>query len=423
MHMDVENQVAGSIRAEERLRSGSDIKAAETEINPLLRYDYIWKNGTKHFVALYNPRLIYTRYWDRRFPNPNRINPNTLNQDDPNDQPFSQLHKFGAGYEQIAPRWRLSLYGYGAYGTISTTALLVQDPWVGEGPPPDPNPIVPSTIGARFTLIFAQVQAFVPIKLSARTALIPGATYNAFGGADEPSRGVIAFTRGPGASLQLDHMATREDRLITTLGGALIDTTFQQERDATSIYRSELLQGWRHYFSDHLTSEIAVGASLGGDAINGFNIFSSGQAWIVWDSWTVARVPPGAAPFGAEPGRKGHLQIGAVAKVGPWIDIFSGDLEQRAITGVAMNYGLGRFAYRAYLSQGRVINTPRSVAQYQIVLGETGVRYNIIPEVAVDAGLRVGYQDFDNAIRFNQLTQITAFAGLTYTPLMYHWNP
>lgn len=423
MHMDVENQAFVQVRAEERLRSGSDIKAAETEINPLVRYDYIWKGGTHHAVILYQPRFIYSSYWDRRFPDPNRINPNTLNTENPNNNPFSALHNGGLGYEHIRPRWRLSLYGFAAYGQISTTALLVQAPWTGDGPPPDPNPIIPATIGARFTLVFAQVQAFAPLKLSPRTALIPGFQYNAFGGADKPSRGVIALTQGPAASLALDHLATREDRLITTFGGGLVNTKFQDDRDGTAIYRAEATQAWRHYFSTHVTSELSGGASVGGDAINGFTIFSEAQAWVVWDSWPTMRVAPGAPPQGQEPGHKGHLQLGAVAKVGPWIDLFSGDLEQRAIAGVAMNYTAGRAGFRASISQGRVINTPRSVAQYQIVLGESALRYTIIPSFSADAGVRVGYQDFDNAIRFNQLTQVTAFAGLLWAPLPAHWNP
>lgn len=423
MPMDVENQAFVAVRAEERFRSGSDIKAEETELNPSLRYDYIWSQGQDHFVALYRPRLVLASYWDRRFPDPNRINPNTLNLDDPNKTPFSALHFLGFGYEHTRPRYRITGYANGAYGQISTTALLVQDPWPGEGPVVDPNPIIPSTIGARFTLLFAQVTLNVPIKLSPRTALIPGVNYNAFGGADEKSRGVIALTQGPGASLQLDHLATREDRLISTIGAGRVENIFQDSRDTITIYRAQATQAWRHYFSNHWTSELSGGAQIGGDAINGYTIFSEGQAWVVWDSWPVFRQPPGAAPAGGEPGHGGHIQLGAVAKVDPWIDLFSGDLEQRFVTGVAMNYANGRTSTRLAFSQGHVINTPRSVAQYAIYLGEAGVKYQFKDSFSADIGVRVGYQNFDNAIRFNELTQVTGFAGLTYTPLPFRWNP
>jgi hypothetical protein len=421
--MDVENQLYVAAHAEERVRSGTDIKSASEEIDPSLRYDYIWNGGNDHFVGLYRPRLIYQSSWDRRFPDPNLINPNTLNKDNPNKTPFSALHFVGLGYEHTRPRYRVTLYGNGAYGQISTTALLVPEPWAGEGPPLDPNPIIPSTIGARLTLLFAQATLAVPIRLSPRTALIPGVNYNAFGGADKESRGVIALSEGPGASLQLDHLASHSDRLISTIGAGRIQNHFQDEQEQVTIFRSQAIQAWQHYFNNHWTSELSGGVSIGGDAVNGFTVFSQGEAWLVWDSWPVFRQPPGAAPAGGEPGHGGHLQVGAVAKVQPWIDIFSGDLEQRAVAGGAVNYGQGRTSTRMTLAYARVLNTPQSVAQYQIIYGEGAVKYEIVPTVSVEAGVRMGYQDFNNAIRFNTLTQVTGVVGLTYTPQPYRWNP
>jgi len=163
VNMDVAQQAYVAVRAEERVRVGSDINAAETELSPLLRYDLIWGGGQNHFVALYQPRFIYTTSWDRRLPDPNLVNPLSLNLTDPNSTPMSALHNGGLGFEILRERWRLSLYQFAAYGPISTTALLVQKPWDGNELPPDPNPIIPTIIGARFTLLFAQTQLFVPI--------------------------------------------------------------------------------------------------------------------------------------------------------------------------------------------------------------------------------------------------------------------
>src|ERR1700754_926966 len=99
MPMDVAQQGYVQARVEERVKSGSDINAAETELNPQLRYDVIWRGGQSHFVAIYNPRFIYTTSWDRTLPDPNLINPQTLNLKDPNKTPFSMLHNAGIGYE------------------------------------------------------------------------------------------------------------------------------------------------------------------------------------------------------------------------------------------------------------------------------------------------------------------------------------
>jgi hypothetical protein len=415
--MDVAQQGSVTIRAEERHRRGSDIKTFESELNPILKYDVIWNGGQNHLVAIYQPRFIYTSTYDRRFPPENLVNRGTLNLRDPNDTPLSGYHNGGFGYEVTRQRWRLSLYQFGAYGDISTTALLVQAPWSGEGPPPDPFPIIPSTIGARFTLLFLQTQLFVPVRLSPRTALIPGATYNAFGGADRASRGVIALTRGPGASLALDHAATRRDRLITSVAAFQVDTEFQDERDSITIVRAEATQAWRHYFDNHLTGEVSGGASIGGDRVNGFSVFSLGSMSLLWDSWPTPRIPPGAAPYGLVGGHGNRLQLGVVAKVVPWIDLFSGDLEQRFVTSAAANYTIDRVTLRAGLSQARVINTPRSVAEYQIVLAEGSVRVRLSPTFSADGGVRLGYQSFNNAVRFNELTQATIYAGLLWAPL------
>lgn len=415
--MDVAQQGYVQMRAEERLRTGSDINTAETELDPQLRYDYIWNGGQNHFVAIYQPRFIHTTYWDRTMPDPSLINPQTLNQADPNKTPYSALHNGGFGYEIVRPRWRLSLYQFLAYGPISTSALLVQRPWDGNGPPPDPNPIIPAIIAARFRLLFVQTQLFVPIKLSSRTALIPGFTYNAFGGADRTSRGVIALTQGPAVTLQLDHAATRSDRFVSTIGAGRISTTFQDDRDGVTILRTEASQSWFHWYSSHLSSEVTAGAAFGGDDVNGFSIFTTGRAGLLWDSWGLPRIAPGAAPYAVLQGRGTRLQIGAQAKVEPWIDLFSGDLEQRAVLSLATNYSVDRVTFRGALSQARVLSTPRSVAQYQIVLAETGILYRLLPTFSVEGGLRAGYQDFDNAVRFNELTQLTVFAGLSWIPL------
>ncbi len=417
MPMDVGQQASVQLHLEERYRSGSDIKSAETELDPILKYDFIWRGGQNHFVALYSPRFIYTSSFDRRFPDPNLINPETLNTTDPNKTPFSALHNGGVGFEMVRPRWRLSLYQFAAYGEISTQSLLIQAPWEGAGPPADPNPIIPATIAARFTLLFVQTQAFAPIKLSQRTALIPGATYNAFGGADRDSRGVIALSQGPGASLALEHAATRDDRLISTIGGGQVSTTFQDNREGVVILRSEATQLWRHWWTGHFYHELTGGGSIGGDSINGYTIYSLASAAIFYDSWTQIRLAPGAAPFGGPPGRGAHWETGLIAKVAPWIDLFSGDLEQRFVVSAATNYTIDRTTLRGAISQARVINTPRSVAQYQIVLGEVGVRYRILPTLYTDAGLRFGFQDFNNAVRFNELTQMTIYGGVTYAPL------
>jgi hypothetical protein len=416
--MDIAQQAYVQVRAEERVRFGSDIDAAETEINPQLRYDFIWKGGQNHFVALYQPRFVYTHSWARRFPDPNLINPLTLNQADPNDTPLSALHNGGLGFEAVRQRWRLSAYQFAAYGPVTTTTLLVQAPWDGAGPPADPNPIIPSTIAARFNLLFLQTMVFLPVRLTRRVALIPGFVYNAFGGADPESRGVIALTQGPGVSLALDVAASPNARFVSTVGAAQIETKFEDTtREGATIYRSEATQSWRHWYSNQVSTEVLGGGSVGGDNINGFSIFTLAQASLLYDSYGQARVEPGAPPMGPPPGRGNRWQMGLSARVGPWIDLFSGELEQRGTLTYAVNYTVDRTLFRGQIGTAKVFNTPRSVAEYELVLTEAGIRYRITPIVSVDAGMRYGHQSFNNAIRFSDVDQFTVFGGLFLAPL------
>lgn len=417
--MDVAQQAYVQVRAEERVRVGSDVNAVETDVNPQIRYDAIWRGGQNHFVAIYQPRFVHTHAWDRRFPDEKLINPLTLNQDPVNANPISAVHNGGVGFEMVRHRFRLSAYQFAGYGPITTTTLtlLVQQPWDGAGPPADPFVIIPATIAGRFTLLFLQTQVFAPIRLTRRTALIPGFAYNAFGGANPESRGVIALTQGPFASLALDHAASKSDRLVTTVGVGTINTQFEDDtREGATIRRAEATQGWRHWYTPKVSTEVLGGGSVGGDNINGYTIFTIGQASLLYDNYGQARVEPGAPPMGPPPGRGNRLQLGLVSRVGPWIDIFSGDLEQRGTLVGAVNYTVDRTTFRGYIGHGRVFNTPRSVAEFNITLGEGGIRYRVSPVFSLDIGMRYGFQEFNNAVRFSTVNQFTTFAGFFLAP-------
>ncbi|MBS2011904.1 MAG: hypothetical protein JST00_03365 [Deltaproteobacteria bacterium] len=419
--MDVAQQAYFQPRIEERIRMGSDLRSAETELNPLLRYDFIWKGGQNHFVALYNPRFVYTNTFSTPFSrgeiDPNVVSLETINKTDPNDTPFSALNNGGAGLVFVRRRYSVSLYQFAAYGPITTTALLVQAPWDGAGPPPDPQPIVPSTIAGRFTLLFLQSTLSVPIRLSPRVALTPNLVYNAFGGATSASRGVIALTSGPGANVALDVQATRDDRLTTTIGAGRITTDFEGDRQGAIIYRAEGSQAWRHWYTRNVSTELLGGASVGGDAISGFSAFGIGSASLIYDSYPLFRLPPGAPPQGGPPGHGPRVQIGITAKALPWIDLFSGELEPRAVGTAATNFTFDRTTLRLAASSARVIPNERSVARYQIWLAESSLRYGITETFFADLGVRFGYQDFSNAIRSNQLTQATVFVAFQLLPL------
>lgn len=428
--MDVAQQGAVQLRAEERVRTGTDVTAHEQELQPQIRYDRIWDGGQSHFVALYQPRVVYSHISSTPDADFALVNPATLStyeedpnvpggyrKSDPNQHPLSVLHNGGIGFEHVAPRWRLSMYQFGAYGPITTTTLLVQPAWGGDGLPPDPNPMIPSIVAARFTLLFLQTQIFVPMRVSRRVAVIPGFVYNAFGGANSDSRAAMALTQGPGASVAVEVAASKNDRLTSLVGGGRVSTLFEGDREGATIYRAEASEAWRHWYSTHISTELSAGGTLAGDQINGVTYFSTGQAALLYDTYGLVKLDPGAPPQGGPEGNGDRLQVGLVAKATPWVDLFSGQIEQRAVGIAAANYTIDRTTLRGQLSAARVFGTPRSVAKYSIVQTEGGVRFQVIKELALDAGIRFGQQSFNNAIRFNDMTQTTVYGGLFITPL------
>lgn len=416
--MDVAQNASVQARVEERARTGNDVTAEETELNPQARYDLIWQGGQSHFVALYQPRLVYTHTFKRPTIDPTVVSPDTVNQKDPNDTPMSALHNVGVGLELLRPRWRLSAYQFFAYGPMTTTTLLAQNPWNGGEVPVDPLAMIPSTIAARFTLLFVQTQIFAPIRLSRRVSLTPGFVYNSFGGADSASRATMALTAGPGANLTLEVAATPNDRLLSVVGGGRVSTSFEGDRTGPLIYRSEASQTWRHWFSRNLSSELTGGGTLGGDEISGFAVYANALAALMYDDYGMPKFDPGAPPWGGQEDAHGnHLQLAVVAKATPWLDFFSGTLEERAVGIVAANYTADRTTFRGEVSAAKVVNTPESVAKYSLFQVESSLRYRIASTFSIDGGVRFGIQSFENAIRSNDMTQTTVFAGLLWTPL------
>jgi hypothetical protein len=428
--MDVAQQGWVQAHVEERYRTGNDVTATETELQPQLRYDAILDGGQEHFVAIYQPRFVYTDVSKTPDADPKVVNLGTLatyeadappgngfHKADPNKNPLSALQNGGVGLEVTRPRWRLSMYQFGAYGPVTTTTLLVQAPWAGDGYPADPNPIIPSTVAARFTLLFLQTQIFAPIRASRRLAIIPGFVYNAFGGATSASRAAMALTQGPGASVAVEYAATPNDRLTSTVGAGLVNTAFEGDRTGPTIYRAEATQAWRHWYTSRISTEVTVGGSIGSDTINGTAAYSITSLGLLYDTYSLIKLEPGAPAQGGAPGRGDRLQLGAVVKAGPWLDLFSGELEERAVGVLAANYTLGRVTLRAQVAGARVFNTPHSVAKYAIFTADGGPRLAITNTFSVEAGARFGHQDFSNAIRFDEVDQVTVYAGLLWAPL------
>jgi hypothetical protein len=383
--------VAVQARTEARDATGTDPNDLELEVTPQLRWDLIWQHGNGHFTAVYAPRLVYS------------IIDADASQDLPAKHSFLNLHQVSIGTEIEQQRYHIAAYGNFAYGPITTTALLVTKPWLGEGLPPPPGVIIPAKFGAEFTVLFGQGQIGVPIYLTRRLTLIPLVAYNAFGGADSASRDVIAMVRGPGASLTLEAKASREDTFKSKVGAGQAQAFFGGDRVGASFVRAEWEERWTHKTSELTTSELAGGLSFSQDQFTGARLFPTAEA----NSVTGVRW------------RTVEVRFGGVGRVLPWLDPLSGDLEQRVEIMGALNVMFWqKLALRAQGGYARVLEdtTVISPNKYSIGTGEAGVIYKFTRELSADLTGRFSRQDFSNAYRAGTTDQFLGTIGLLYQP-------
>lgn len=410
--MDTTSTVAAQVRVEERGRFTDETTSLavkpqtkpvlESELAPQLRYDLIWDHGFSHFVAIYSPRFVLpdtTNVGDMRFsaPSQEEVNDALLNDRTPPQQ-FGAFHNVGLGLEMEQKRSHIGLYQFAGYGPISNTALLVQKPWTGEGLPAPPYPIIPTLGATTFTLLFWQTQAFVNFRLSRRVTLTPLATFGAFGGADDLSRGKVPLTYGPGARLTLDVKLTPRDTSKTSVGaGYTFPALFQGELEGSPTLRVETEQRFVHQWAPLVTSEAAIGAEVAQNPTFGSRLYPRGEV---------------STTYGIDH-RTSETRFAIVGRLGPWINLLSGDVEQKAEGVAAINHRIDKTTFRAQASVGGIVGNVDVISTYLLAAGQGSVAYQLTKHVSADVGVRLTNQAFSNAQRRSDTQQIMIFGGIT----------
>lgn len=375
-----------------------DNSRVEVELAPRVRYELAANHGTDFAAALYAPRIIVPQI------------------DDTSKAPAAMLlHTVGLGWERERGRYHLSSQLSGSYGRVSTTALLINPVWEGAGLPQAPNPILSPLEAPTFTLLFAQPVASVELRLSRHVRLTPLIQYNAFGGADAESRVAIALVHGPAARLALEVDTSKQVHLRTTVGGgrqfvvfgdqafdARAGRTTVSNRDGAPITLGEVEERLRYTWTPRLESEVAAGVRAAGDRATGSALYPTVEALTVY----------------RRPDRFGNMTaIAVIGRVAPWINNFSGDLEQRGELVGAASYTIGRVFLRGQAAAANVMLTPDSTSKYTILQAEGGVGYKLHRDWSVDGGLRFGVQNYANWARAAEVTQTMGYVGLSYAPL------
>ena len=387
--MNTASLVSVQVRAEERQRVSDSGSIFESEVNPMLRYDMIGRHFEDHIAALYNPHFISPFVLKRP--------PGTDLKE--GSSSATVLHSFAFAAELSRRRYKLSLTEYGSLGDTTTTALLFQKPWAGEGLPVRPAAVV--TVGPAFTLLFSQTQLAVPLLLTRRLTLTPSVSYNAFGGANTESKDVLPMVHGPGGSVILEYKASRHDALRVLTGGGYQNILFAT-RTGDPLFRQESEVRLQHQHSRKFASEWATGYIVAGDVRAGAMLFPTSEVAGVYTLSTNAR---GAS-----------TRFAAVGRVTPWLNLFSLEFEQRADITLAANMVVDKTTFRVQGTAGRAVFNIDSVSKYSLYVAEAGVSYALHKFWNVEGGARGAMQSSENALRADDVRQAIFYLALQYAP-------
>lgn len=410
--MDTTSTVAAQVRLEERGRFTNETTSLavkpvtrpvlESELAPQLRYDLLWGHGLSHFVAIYAPRFIVpdTSNIDTlrlSSPTADEVNAAFQNNTTPPQQ-FGAFHNLALGLELEAKRTHWSIFQFAGYGPISNTALLVQKPWNGEGLPASPYPIIPTLGASSFNLLFLQSQASVTIRLSRTTTLTPLVNFGAFGGADSVSRGKIPLNYGPGARVSLDVKTTPLDTWRTAVGtGYTFPALFAESLTGSPTIRVELDEQYEHRWSPLATSAVSVGAEVAQNPTFGARLYPKGEASTTygWDH------------------RTSETRFALIGKLGPWINLLSGDVEQKTEGLFGVSHRINKTTLRAQASAGGIVGNTDVISKYVLATGQIGAAYQLTRHISIDLGVRGTSQLSTTAQRRFDTQQLMIFGGIT----------
>lgn len=356
--------------------------AVDVETRPSLRLDTRWRHGFDALALLYAPRLIYPHVGQ-------------------GEQALDAYHIGAFAFDRERARSHFSLTGTVAAGTLSTSSMLVQPLWAEEGLPPSPTPLL--QVGAedpRFAVLYAQARAAIDFRVSRRTTVTPAVAYEANGGLDEPSRAVLALVHGPVGSLSIERQLSRADALVTTVTGAYaeVETTVVE---AAPVTRGEAEQRWRHKVSRLTSTELAWGIVVSVQDPLPVQLYGIGQVSLITGFQQ----------------RSARARAAFYGRTFPWINSFSGDVEQRAEGGVAVSWTAGLTTLRLQTAAVTAFLPPEYRSTMTLFLGEAGLARQLSRRVSIDGGLRAGFQSVAVAFRSFETVQPMAFVGLTLAPM------
>jgi hypothetical protein len=152
-----------------------------------------------------------------------------------------------------------------------------------------------------------------------------------------------------------------------------------------------------HQWKPLATSEIAVGAETAQNPTFGARLYPRGEVTSTygWDH------------------RTSETRFAVSGRLGPWINLLSGDVEQKTEGIFAVSHRIDKTTLRGQASVGGIVGNVDVISTYLLATGQVGAAYQLTKYLSADLGVRATNQSFSNAQRRFDTQQLMIFGGIT----------
>lgn len=389
-----ESTVAVVDRTETRARIVDGAPAADVETNPSLTYRLRARRGRLGATVAYAPRLVLT--W-------------------PGDGTTRFEHVQGArvGFENRGERVRYGLLALGSYGDASAATLFVQPAWTGEGALEAPAPL---PLDARVSLRFVSLQGAVSTghTFDRRTDLLLTASYFVYGGPEPEAQVLLPFQTGPGIDAVVRRAISRTEDVFVGVNARQRDVTLAAGDGAGGVTTAG--GPWTAVGGGELRYRMRVGRRSSWGIMGG--VSAAAEEELPARSVRVRALPSGEVDVRVGfDSRFAQTEWAASVRVGPWVNLFTGELATRFEGLTAFRARWGRTALGL---EGAALFAPSGLSargtDYRLFYGQLVGRHAVSRTWTVDGGVRLGVQRVNDPFITSDILQPYGFLGVTYSP-------
>ena len=344
---DVAASMTISDRTEMRVRDPGDVPAGPSlDIATTPEARLVLASPRTTFTLAYTPRLTL---WDV-----NDVGAHPL-----------WLHAGTARLEQKEGASQLWLEQDASYGATNFAALTLAP--TPDGVPPRVD-VIPSS---QIVQVESSATTLGSRTEGRRWAFHSTVGYQFSGGADDASRLIVPFQRGPLAEVGVTLSTSPLDRLATTVTGA--DSTFSS---GPQIVIGEADQAWKRPWSSSTETEFTLGISEA-------RVQASALAQSYGETDPVAEAVLEQRILTDED----RVTVRVGARLGPVVNRLLGIVDERVQGSLLSQWNHGRLAIHAFAGAQQSVHVGGPDAT-ELLTGEIGLSYTATDAVAFDVGVR-----------------------------------